>query len=86
MQKRLGVSLLALGIALSGSAFGQSWTKSTQTNPQSQTNAYNPNTYDQQKARTEADRNHQQAQRQPDKSPSKNAARAGKNNGGAPPP
>jgi hypothetical protein len=54
MRRNLLVPALAFGVALSGSAFGQSWTKSTTTNLQSQANTYGPNTYDQQKARAEA--------------------------------
>ena len=53
MRRSLFLPALALGVALSGSAFSQSWTRSTTTNPQSQVNTYNPNTYDQQKARVQ---------------------------------
>jgi hypothetical protein len=57
MRGSLLVPALALGVALSGSAFGQSWTRSTTTNPQSQENTYNPNTYDKQKARATGHQN-----------------------------
>jgi len=57
MRKSLLVPALALGVALSGSAFGQSWTRSTTTNPQSPDNTYNANTYDQQKARAQGRQN-----------------------------
>ncbi len=44
---------LALGLMLSGSASAQMWSRSTTINPGSEANAYNPNTYQQQKAAAE---------------------------------
>ncbi len=53
MRSSVLVSVLAAGLALSGSAFGQTWTRSTAANVNSgtsQANTYNPNS--QQNARS----------------------------------
>ncbi len=47
MRSSVLVTILAAGLALSGSAFGQTWTRSTAMNVNSGTSkgtAYNPNT------------------------------------------
>jgi hypothetical protein len=51
MRRSLLVPAPPLRVALSTSAFGQSSTRSTRTNPQLQDNTYN--THDQQKARAQ---------------------------------
>jgi hypothetical protein len=75
MRRSFLVTALSLGVALSGSAFGQSWTRSTATNPQSQANTYSPNTYDQQKARAQARQNNATSQPNTDKSPFSTSAK-----------
>jgi hypothetical protein len=47
MRSKVLVPILVAGLALSGNAFGQTWTRSTATNVNSGTskaNTYNPNT------------------------------------------
>ena len=76
MTRSLLIPALALGVALSGSAFGQSWTKSTTTNPQSPANTYSPNTFDQQQMRAqEHQKNAMTSQPNSAKSPSSNSAK-----------
>ena len=53
MQNRILVPALALGLALSANAFGQSWTRSTATDSTTGANTYNPNTYSNEKARAQ---------------------------------
>jgi hypothetical protein len=56
MRTKLLVSILTAGLALSGSAFGQSWTRSTATEvnaPKAGSNVYNPNTFDQHKTQAQ---------------------------------